>query len=469
MKNIKISDVTLKQSSKELGLSFKEKIEVSKLLDRLAVDIIELEGISNVKIDSLLIKSIATAVKDSVLAVPVELNEESIMQTWSALKFASKPRLQVLAAVSPAVMEYVYKMKPDAMKRAISATVKSCAALCEDVEFVAYDATRSDGFLEEALQIAMDSGAKTLTICDTAGAMLSEEFKEFIGALYDRLPDLRKYSLAVSCSDKLAMADACSIASLCRGVGEIKAAAYGKGTCSLPKIAKVLAAKSDNLGASCRVRTMELKRVIAMIERLCNGKRGAGISMHGYEAGEHAQLLLSRYDDPTVLRSAVEQLGYSLSEEDHGAVYSAFCQIAKKKEQITAKELDAIVASAAMQVPPTYVPEQFVITSGNTISATAHLKLSCKGKMVEGVCLGDGPIDAAFLALEQIIGRHFELDDFQIQSVTEGRGAMGQSLVKLRSEGKLYSGYGISTDIVGASIRAYLSAVNKILYEEEVV
>ena len=125
------------------------------------------------------------------------------------------------------------------------------------------------------------------------------------------------------------------------------------------------------------------------------------------------------------------------------------------------------MASAAMQVPSTYVLQSYVINAGNTIAATAHLKIARKDTVLEGVSIGDGPIDAAFLAIEQITGQHYELDDFQLQAVTEGRGAMGQTVVKLRSNGKLYSGRGISTDIVGAGIQAYLSALNKIVYEEE--
>ena len=164
-----------------------------------------------------------------------------------------------------------------------------------------------------------------------------------------------------------------------------------------------------------------------------------------------------------------ERLGYDLSEEDGAKVYDAFRLIAAKKDKVGAKELDAIIASAAMQVPPTYKLESYVITSGNTISATAHLKLTKQDKVMEGVSIGDGPIDAAFVAVEQITGQHYELDDFQIQSVTEGREAMGQTVVKLRSGGKVYSGRGISTDIVGASIRAYINALNKIVYEEETV
>ena len=183
MRELRISDVTMKQAGKEFSLSFKEKIELSKLLDRLGVSVIELEGISNPKIDSLLIKSVATAVKDSVLAVPVRLDEESVQLTWNALKLAKRPRLQVIAGVSPVVMEYVYHKKPEAMLQAIAQTVKACCALCKDVEFVADDATRSDGFLEQALQTAIENGAKTVTVCDTAGTMLPDEFTAFLKGL----------------------------------------------------------------------------------------------------------------------------------------------------------------------------------------------------------------------------------------------------------------------------------------------
>jgi 2-isopropylmalate synthase len=146
-------------------------------------------------------------------------------------------------------------------------------------------------------------------------------------------------------------------------------------------------------------------------------------------------------------------------------VYEEFRRLSEKKK-VTSKDLDAIVANVALQVPPTYRLIEYVTNSGNAITATAHIKMEKNGEMLEGVSLGDGPIDAAFRAIEQIVGRHFELDDFQIQSVTEGREAMGSALVRLRNNGKLYSGNGISTDIIGASIRAYLSALNKITYEE---
>ncbi|MBO7682487.1 MAG: 2-isopropylmalate synthase, partial [Clostridia bacterium] len=157
---------------------------------------------------------------------------------------------------------------------------------------------------------------------------------------------------------------------------------------------------------------------------------------------------------------------YDLSDEDNARVYDAFKRVASKKHFVGTRELDAIVASTALQVPSTYRLESYVINSGNVITATANLLVELDGEELRGVGVGDGPIDAAFSAIEQIIGHHYELDDFQIQTVTEGRDAMGSALVKIRADGKVYSGSGISTDIIGASIRAYISALNKIVYDE---
>ncbi|MBO7690287.1 MAG: 2-isopropylmalate synthase, partial [Clostridia bacterium] len=171
-------------------------------------------------------------------------------------------------------------------------------------------------------------------------------------------------------------------------------------------------------------------------------------------------------DDISDVIAVVKQMGYDLSEEDNAKVYEAFQRVANKKHFVGTRELDAIIASSAMQVPSSYKVKNYVINSGNVITATANLLVERDGEELRGVGVGDGPIDAAFSAIEQIIGHHYELDDFQIQTVTEGRDAMGSALVKIRADGKVYSGSGISTDIIGASIRAYISALNKIVYDE---
>ena len=466
MNQTRLSDATMKQISEDFHLSFKERIELAKLLDKLGVDVIELQGIVNARIDSLQIKSIAAAVEDSVIAVPVALNDESVELTWSALKQAKHPRLQVVASTSSVGIEYLFHKKPEAMLEAIRATVAKCASFTKDVEFVAEDATRSDqAFLTAALTAAIGAGATTVTLSDTAGTMLPTELADFIKSQYEALPELRGVTLGVACTDTLSMAGACAIAAAASGAGQIRAAIYPIDIPSLADLARVLAAKSDALGTTSRVRTTQLSRITEQVNWMCQPGKKAALS-----ASEHEEtdLFLTEHDDVAAVTAAVARLGYDLSEDDALKVYNAFLEIAAKKERVGLKELDAIVASSAMQVPSTYKLDTYVITSGNTISATAHIKLTKNGEPVEGVYIGDGSIDAAFQAIENITGHHYELDDFQLQAVTEGREAMGQTIVKLRSGGKVYSGRGISTDIVGAGIGAYLSALNKIIYEEEI-
>ena len=468
MTMIKLSDVTMKQVFDGFSLSFKEKIELCKLLDKLGVSVIELEPIQNPRIDGLRIKSIAAAVTGSIVAVPVQLTENSPKQVWAALQEAKLPRLQVVGAVSAVQMEYLYHKKPDAMQSAIVDTIKTCRALCADVEFLADDATRADpAFLQSTLKAAIAAGATTVTLCDAAGSMLPAEFAAFVGDLLAAVPEMKEVSVGVSCCNTLSMADACAIASVSTGVTELKASVYPFDTASIANLAKVLSARGDSFDVATGIQITQLSRIIDRVSQLCQaGKtKGSTVALSPADSG----IYLTAHDDIAAVNKVAQSLGYDLSEEDQIKVFDAFRQIAAKREQVSSKELDAIIASAALQVPPTYKLDTFVVTSGNTISSTAHIKLMKNDQPLEGVSIGDGPIDAAFVAIETITGCHYELDDFQLQAVTEGREAMGQTIVKLRSGGKVYSGKGISTDIVAAGILAYLSALNKIVYEEEEV
>ena len=465
MRQIQISDVTIRNAAKQT--TFREKLELAKLLDRLGVSVIELRELENVRTDSLLVKSIAAVVKESILALPVGLTEEGVREAWEAVSCATKPRLIVSAAVSTVQMEYLFRKKPDGMLETIASVVSLCKSLCADVEFQALDATRADAaFLGKAIETAAMAGAGTVTLCDSAGNMLPEEFSAFVARVRSNSPCLSGVKLGVSCADTLTLAGACSISAVGAGADQITAAAYGSGSAPIAAVVRMLQAKGEYLDCTCTLRTTQLERLVEQIVRLCETSRSKSSPFDNGVQEQETELALGAEAGPTQVAEAAAKLGYDLSEEDRARVYEAFCRIAARKEEVGARELDVIVASAALQVPATYRVESYVINTGNIITATAHVKLLKKDLPVEGVSVGDGPIDAAFLAIEQIVGHHFELDDFQIQAVTEGREAMGQTVVKLRSAGKVYSGMGISTDIIGASIRAYVSALNKIVYEE---
>ena len=469
MESVRISDITMKllAGKGDNPLSFKGKLEIAKLLDRLGASVIELEGLSGSKADALRVKSIASAVRGSVVAVPVDLNGENVDAVWEALKDAACPRRQAAAPVSTVQMEYLSGKKPEAMLQCIRSTVAACAEKTEDVEFLAEDAARSErGFLRAALETAVAAGAKTVTVCDAAGTMLPDEFARFIEELLAEVPVLRTVTVGAECANTLSMADACTVAAIHAGVREVKVSASCADTASLQTVAGIIAARDDLLRVRSPLHTVELRRIVRQIVWMCQTRRSKNSPFDDGVQESAPELSIALGDDAASVLKSAGELGYDLSREDAQAVWEAAQEVLRHKEQVGARELDAIIASVAMQVPPTYQVESYLINSGNNISALAHLKLNRRGEIREGVALGDGPIDAAFLAIEQIIHHHYELDDFQIRAVTEGHEAMGETVVRLVSNGKLYSGRGISTDIVGSSIQAYVNALNKIAYEE---
>ncbi len=471
MQKFSVCDITMKvaDNSADFSLSFKEKIEMAKLLDRLQISVIELSPIENKKIDSLLVKSIAMAVKHAVVAVPVTLEADSLDVTMAALKDAKKARIQFKAPMSPAQMEYFWHKKPDKTIETIKNTIAACREKCADVEFIADDACRAEReFLYAAVRTAIEAGATVVTLCDAAGLMFPEEFTQFIEDIKTNVPEIANVRMGVMCSDELAMAAACAMAAVRAGAVEVKTVACEGGVTRLDKFASIIRNRLDVFGGACDISFTELNRIVSQIEWMCSAAGSKNTPYSGSLRGnaDMSDMTLNANDDLAAVIKAVEKIGYDLSEEDNAKVFEAFQRIAEKKDTVTARELDSIVATAAMQVPPTYRLNNYVINCGNNIAATAHIIIDKGEDRLEGVCLGDGPIDAAFLAVEQVVGYHYELEDFQIQAVTEGRESLGETVVRLRSNDKLYSGRGISTDIVGASIRAYINALNKIVYEE---
>ena len=323
MREIRISDVTMRRAigMKEMSLSFKEKLEIAKILDHLGVSTIEVEGIENAKADSLRIKSLASLVRNSALGVPVKLDAENVELVWSALKDAVHPRLIVKAAVSPARMEYVYRKKAGAMLEDVVATIAECRKYTDDVDFIANDATRADGaFLREVVARAIEAGATTITICDAAGAMLPEEFAEFIRSLQADVPALADVTLGISCSDELYMADACAIAGIIEGVGEVKATTYPMDVVSIGRLSKILVDKADACQAATTVRTTELKRAISQVSWICESGRSQYSPFETGVREADESIVLTENDDAEAVKQCVARLGCDLSPEDNAAV-----------------------------------------------------------------------------------------------------------------------------------------------------
>jgi len=461
MKRIEVCDATL--LLEQSALSFREKLEIARLLDRIGVDAIELAQIRNEKADSLLVKTIAQTVKNAAVAIPAGLSSESCEQAARLIQIAQRPRLQVRVPVSAVQMEYMCHCKPDKMLSLIDELVTQAKRSCDDVEFVAEDATRAEKeFLCQAIEKAVKCGAGRITICDSTGELFPEEMAEFIA----QMPDIGQAKLGLQCSDGLHLAAACTASGLSKAITVVKTTLSEGPAVDLEDFAAIFRARAVDKKLECGLAIAEIGRISAQIKAMLHSqKKETSAFDNTNQRVVDEEQRFGQNATITDISQACRELGYDLSSDDLGKVFEAFVRFAQKKE-VGLKELDAIVASSSLQVPPVYKLDSYVINSGSLITATALLKLEKGGQILSGFGIGDGPIDASFLAFEQILGHHYELDDFQIQAVTQGREAMGQALVRLRADGKLYSGRGISTDIIGASIRAYLNSLNKILYEE---
>lgn len=461
MNKINITDITLKKLSaeREVALLFREKTAIAVCADKLGADAIELAPVKNLREDTIIYKTIAQNVENATVAIPVGFSAEEVAAAWECVKDAKKPRLQIEVPVSTVQMEYTYHIKAEKMLTKIGELTKSAKDLCNDVEFSALDATRADiDFLISAVKEAEANGASIVTICDDAGASLPDS----IASLVEKVKSEVNIPVYVQVSDRINMGVASAIASVQKGADGLKCAMAGKDILLTGEISDAIKVCFAETGIETNLNTTKIH---ASIDEMLSH-----INHEAYEnensVSEKKKILLDADSTIVQVAQAAQVLGYELSDSDIGNVHKALIRICQKKDAVGAKELEALIASSAMQAPSTYHFESYTTTSSNLTSSMSQVTLKCGDEIICGVSAGDGPVDSAFRAIEQCIGHHYELDDFQVQSVTEGKEALGSAVVRLRNNGKLYSGNGISTDIVAASIRAYVNALNKIVFEE---
>ena len=461
MRKIEVTDITLKKLAQDRGVSllFREKTAVAACADTLGADAIELAPIKNVREDSIINKTISQNVKNSTVAIPAGFTEEECVNAWESIKEAKKPRLQVELPVSTVQMEYIYHVKTDKMITKIAALTKKAKELCADVEFSALDATRADeDFLIQAAKEAVANGAGFVTLCDDAGISLPEE----IASLVKKVKEAVNVPVYVQVSNGIGMAVACAVAAANAGADGLKCTMTDGVALSMGAIANVIKSRGADLKIEA---ALDNTKIYASIEELLSKINHE--SFESASVSEKKKILLDADSTLSDVANAARVLGYDLSDEDNGNVFKALSQVCEKKGTVGAKELEALIASYAMQAPSTYHIESYTTNCSNLTGSMSQIALRRGDEILSGVSTGDGPIDSVFRAIEQSIGFHYELDDFQIQAVTDGKEALGNAIVRLRNNGKLYSGNGISTDIVAASIRAYINALNKIVFEEE--
>ena len=461
MKKIIISDITLKKISEDRAVSllFREKSAIATCADKIGVDAIEIPAVKSPREDKIIYKTIAQNIQNAVFAIPVGFSSEDIAVAWECIKDAQKPRLQVELPVSTIRMEYTYHVKQAKMLEKTTDLIKEAKTLCADVEFSALDATRADeDFLIEAVTAAENAGASIITICDDAGVSTPDD----ISNLTAKVKSAVSIPVFVQVSDRISMAVASAFSAIKNGADGIKCVMVGKDALLTGEISDAINACGTQINAEIKLNNTKIH---ASIEDMLSN-----INHDTYESGksvsEGKKILIDSDTTIDQVAQAAAVLGYELSDSDVGNVHKVLKQVCEKKGAVGYKEFEAIIASTAMQAPSTYHFETYTTTSSNMSASMSQVTLKCNDEIICGVSNGDGPIDSVFRAIEQCIGHHYELDDFQVQSVTEGKEALGSALVRLRNNGKLYSGNGTSTDIVAASIRAYINALNKIVFEE---
>ena len=465
MRSIGISDQTLMTPAARAA-GFRQKLEAARMLDHLGLAAVETPKLTDDEADMLLMRSLCSTVKRGALACQTGWTATEVSRAWEAVKGARHPRLVVSMPLTSAQLEYICHLKPPKALERIAELVSAARALCEDVEFVCEDVTRAElPYALQAISAAISAGAGRITLYDAAGLSLPEEISALVQKV--RAAIGQQAQLAVRCGNDLDMAVSCAVAALQAGADEIKTAYIDPTALSAAAMARLLRARGSDLAFEASLDITRVDRTAGELEALLTAGSGKVMPVVSRRPAAADDVVPADAADES-LSQAIAALGYELSEEDIAHVKEAVEREGRGRA-LSPAELEAMILSVAQQVPPTYRLKSYLIHTGNAITPTAHVFLDKDGETLSGLCAGDGPIDAAFLAMEQIIGRHYEMDDFQIAAVTQNRESMGDALVKLRHAGKIYAGKGISADINGAAIRAYLNALNKIAYEEKTV
>ncbi|MEG0314691.1 MAG: 2-isopropylmalate synthase [Erysipelotrichaceae bacterium] len=498
MKRVKIFDTTLRDGEQSPGCSMnlQEKLEMAKQLDKLGVDVIE-AGFAIASIDDFnAVQSIAKTCTNATVASLARATKGDIDRAWEAVKEAKKPRIHVFLATSDLHMEYKLKMSREQVLAKISEMVALAKSYCEDIQFSAEDASRSDKeFLVKAYEAAINAGATTLNVPDTVGYATPEEMSDLITYLKTNVKGIDNVDIAVHCHDDLGLAVANTLASIHAGATQAECTINGigerAGNASLEEIVMNISTRSDYYNESCNIDTKQIYRTAKMLSAITGvpiapNKSIIGANAFAHESGIHQhgmlakketyeimspctigipenKMVLGKHSGKHAFKDRLISLGYDLNDNEIEKAFIDFKSLADKKKVVNDKDIEALLSiSNKLEVQEVYSLVGFVVNSGSVISATATVKLAMGEEEIEMVAKGSGPIDAAFQAINMITNTKATLDNYAINSVSEGEDALGDVTVNVHYNDQKITGRGMSTDIIEASINAYLNAINKI-------
>ncbi len=496
---IRIFDTTLRDGEQSPGASMnvEEKVTLAKQLARLGVDIIEAGFAIASPGDFEAIRRIGAEVEGPVICSLARAREGDIKRAWEALRDIPKRRLHTFHSTSDIHLKHQFKIDhAEALKRSVD-MVKLSKSLIEDVEFSAMDATRTDaGYLCEVLEAVIEAGAGTVNIPDTVGYTTPEEFGRLIKTVKDRVRNIDKAVISVHCHNDLGMAVANSLAAVLNGAGQIECTVNGigerAGNCSMEEVVMALKTRRDFYQADTKIHTDEIIRSSRLVTKITGipvqpNKAIVGANAFAHESGIHqdgllkerttyeimrpetvglvkTNLVLGKHSGRHAFRDRLQEMGYDLSDDDLNRAFERFKRVADQKKEVFEEDLEAIVSDEVQHIKEVYALKHLRAESGTGLTPSATVEMIVEGKTMQQTGTGDGPVDAVYRTIAAITGTKSKLDAYLVKGITGGTDALGEVTVKVEEGGKKVAGHGADTDIIVASAKAYVNALNKLEY-----
>ncbi len=500
MKRIRIFDTTLRDGEQSPGCSMNltEKIEMARQLEKLGVDVIEAGFAIASPMDHKSVQTIAAAVSNCTVASLARCTKGDIDAAWDAVKEAKHPRIHVFLATSDIHMEYKLKMTREQVLERISSMVAYAKSFCDDIEFSAEDASRSDrAFLAQCYTNAVAAGATTLNVPDTVGYSTPQEMAELITYLKEHVEGIENTDISVHCHDDLGMAVANTLACIKAGATQVECTVNGigerAGNASLEEMVMALHTRRDFYEAETGINTRQIYNSSKLLSNITGvpippSKAIVGANAFAHESGIHQHgvisnaqtyeimkstdvgipqntMVLGKHSGKHALREKLASMGYELDDQEMENVFARFKDLADKKKNITGSDIEALVLHRRNAFIGTCKLLGHVVNTGHGVPNTSYIKLQRGDEVLEDVAIGTGPLDASFQAINRMLGMEdIRLESFSLNAVTDGEDAVGEAVVKLEDKnGATYTGTGLSTDIIESSIRAYVNGINKMM------
>lgn len=501
MKNkVFIFDTTLRDGEQSPGVSLniKEKLEIAQQLAKLGVDIIEAGFPMASQGDFEAVKAIAQNVQGPTICGLARVAPQDIDRAWEALKYAQKARIHTFIATSEIHMKHKLNKTPEEVLELAVQGVKRAKQYTDDVEFSAEDAFRSEvPFLCKVFEAVIEAGATTINIPDTVGYATPEEYGKFIADIKAGTPNIDKAIISVHCHNDLGLAVANSLAAVRNGAQQIECAVNGigerAGNAALEEIVMGLNTRRDSFGFETNLNLQEIYRTSRLVSNLTGmsvqpNKAIVGKNAFAHESGIHQDgvlkerttyeimnpeaigivqnnIILGKHSGRHAFKERLRELGYELSDAEMDRAFNRFKDMADKKKEISDRDLEALVEDEIRSIPEKWALDYLYICSGTGVTPTATVRVVSENQTSEEASCGDGPINAAFNALEKVTEVKATLLHYALNAVTGGKDAIGEVTAKIQYNENVYTGRGISTDVLEASARAYLNAINKVIYE----